>query len=173
MKINVTVDLDDFFNEDETSFNEQIISSLNHQIMREIWYNFRTLALDEFKAKIEEQFNQEKNNELERIISKIFSEKRIKTKLTKDGVETVTLFEYIEDKLSSAYFSETSSAEKILESKIASKDDEIKKSIINSAEKLSNDLKNRYDLLFASQIVAKLNENGMLKEDVAKILLGQ
>lgn len=32
-------------------------------------------------------------------------------------------------------------------------------------------MKQRYDLLFASQIVAKLDEHGLLKEDIAELLL--
>ena len=32
-------------------------------------------------------------------------------------------------------------------------------------------MKQRYDLLFASQIVAKLDEHGLLNEDIAELLL--
>ena len=39
------------------------------------------------------------------------------------------------------------------------------------AQKFGEEMKNRYDLLFASQLVAKMNESGLLKEDVAKKLL--
>lgn len=46
--------------------------------------------------------------------------------------------------------------------------DWIKKSVTTQVE----ELKKRYDLLFATQIVSKLNEQGMLKEDIAKLLLG-
>lgn len=39
------------------------------------------------------------------------------------------------------------------------------------AKKYADEMKQRYDLLFASQLVAKMKENNMLKEDVAKMLL--
>ena len=39
------------------------------------------------------------------------------------------------------------------------------------AQKFGNECKQRYDLAFASQIVAKMNENGLLKDDVAKLIL--
>jgi len=39
------------------------------------------------------------------------------------------------------------------------------------AEQFGKELKARYDLQFASHVVAKLNEQGMLKDDVAKMLL--
>lgn len=39
------------------------------------------------------------------------------------------------------------------------------------AQAFSAELKQRYDLLFASQIVVKMQEQGLLKEDVVKLLL--
>ena len=45
--------------------------------------------------------------------------------------------------------------------------------ISKEAEKFSKQMKDRYDLLFASQLVAKMSNAGMLKDDVAKILLEQ
>jgi hypothetical protein len=39
------------------------------------------------------------------------------------------------------------------------------------AKKFGDEMKQRYDLMFASQIVIKLKENGLLKEDAAKMLL--
>ena len=39
------------------------------------------------------------------------------------------------------------------------------------AKSFTSELKHRYDLLFASQIVAKLNDNGLLKDDVAKLII--
>lgn len=50
-------------------------------------------------------------------------------------------------------------------------DKTIKDYIERSAKLQSEELKKRYDLLFASQIVTKLNEQSMLREDVAKLLL--
>jgi hypothetical protein len=46
-----------------------------------------------------------------------------------------------------------------------------KDQIQNLAKKFGDELKQRYDLLFASQIVAKLSENGLLKDSVVKMLL--
>lgn len=47
----------------------------------------------------------------------------------------------------------------------------IKENIAKQAKTFADELRRKNDLLFASQIVAKLNENGMLKENVAKMLL--
>lgn len=43
--------------------------------------------------------------------------------------------------------------------------------ITELAKKFGDEMKQRYDLLFASQIVAKLDEHGLLKEGIAELLL--
>lgn len=47
----------------------------------------------------------------------------------------------------------------------------MEKLIKSLAKDFANEMKERYDLLFASQLVAKMSETGLLKEDVAKLLL--
>ena len=39
------------------------------------------------------------------------------------------------------------------------------------AKNYSTEMKNRYDMMFASQLVIKLNEQGMLKEGVFESLM--
>jgi len=174
MKINVTVDLEDFYNEDDSSFNEQILDSIHYQVKNEIWSEFKKIALDEFKLKINRELEKGKEEETDRIISKIFSEKKIKIREASKGnpePETITLFEYIEEKISKDYFSPDKTADNVLNRKLHDKQIIFEKMISDSADKIGNQLKERYDLLFASQIVAKLNQQGMLKDDIAKILL--
>lgn len=176
MKINVTVDLDDFFSEDESSFNEQILSHLEWEIKSKIWNEFKEKALDSFKNKIDYELEKGKEVELERIITKVFTDKKIKIKEASKNnpqPEMVTLFEYIEDKITNSYFSEGRSASSILDSKLREKEVQFEKMLSNSSEEIITKLKDRYDLLFASQIVNSLNKNGMLKEDVSKILLSE
>ena len=43
--------------------------------------------------------------------------------------------------------------------------------IISLADQFSKELKTRYDALFANRIVVKLNEQGMLKDEVVKLLI--
>lgn len=175
MKINVTVDLEDFYSEEEgASFNEEILFYIESNVKSQIWNNFKDKALDVFKNKIDTELEEQKDTEIQRIVTKVFSDKKIKTKdATKSNPEPemVTLFEYIEEKLHKSYFSEDRTASSILDGKLRDKEVMFEKMVSTAAEKIGNDLKDRYDLLFASQIVSNLNKNGMLKEDIAKILL--
>src|SRR6188768_389021 len=106
MKINVTVDLEDLYEEyyegdsSGESFNKQILDEIRHQVKKEIWEEFKNSTLDQFKSKIEKELAKEKDAEIARIVQKVFSERKIKTKeVTKNNPEPemVTLFEYIQD----------------------------------------------------------------------------
>jgi len=180
MKFNVTVDLEDLYDDysgeegSGVSFNEQILDEIRRRVKGEIWGEFRKSTLDSFKAKIDSELAKEKDAEITRIVKKIFSEKKIKIKeSTKkdDNPEMVTLFEYIEDKIERDYFSMGNSAESLLRDKIREMQVSVEKTISIASSSLSDEIKQRYDLLFASQLVAKMNQAGMLKEDVAKLLI--
>ena len=48
---------------------------------------------------------------------------------------------------------------------------DIHKSIENQVKKAVSELQARYDLMFASQLIVKIKDQGFLKEDVARLLL--
>lgn len=179
MKINVTVDLEDLYDEvsneydGSVSVNQLILDEIESRVKQEVWSEFRTRTLDEFKTKINNELSKGKETELNRIITKVFTEKKIKAKDSSKNSpeEMVTLFEYIEDKITKDYFSTGNNAEEILRSKLRDFQVVFEKSVSNAADKIGNELKDRYDLLFASQLVAKMNEVGLLKTDVANLLL--
>lgn len=181
MKINVTVDLEDLYDEYGTedggaSFNQQILDEINRKVHFEIWSEFKKLALDDFKTKINNELVSAKDEEIKRIVQKVFSDRKIKTReATKNNPEPemITLFEYIQDKIEKDYFSMGNTAEVLLRDKIREMQVSVEKNISLAADSLSNEIKQRYDLLFASQLVAKMNQAGMLKDDVAKLLIDQ
>lgn len=43
--------------------------------------------------------------------------------------------------------------------------------IIALAKKFGDEIKQRYDAIFANRLVMKMNENGMLKEEVVKLMI--
>lgn len=71
------------------------------------------------------------------------------------------------------YSNETTTIEQFVKEAFEKGDalNSIKSHIEKLSKNFAEDMKKRYDLAFASQIVIKLNEQGMLKDDVAKILL--
>lgn len=161
MKINVTVDLEDFYNEDdETSINEQIKNDIAYRVKNQIWKDFQEKTLESFSNQITRQIALDKDLRIQETINSFFTEKKIKKAYS--GGAMVTCEEYISADLEREYLNSGNRFEAL-----------VRDALQKQSTKIVNDLKERYDLLFASQIVTKLNEQGMLKEDIAKLLLGK
>lgn len=162
----ITIDLEDLVNEFvenascgeygiEDSFN--LKAEIKNAIIRQVAYsNFdkeisdmREQAKNLFKARIAEKIDEVIEIQIERIIK----EDKFKYYAYDDDK---TLSEYIKDKYIGATKGDRINLDKITK---------------DIATKAAEELKARYDLLFASQLVSKLGELGMLKEDAAKILL--
>ncbi len=174
MKINVTVDLEDFYNEDDSSFNEQILDDIQYKVKQEVWGLFTNTALTEFKTKIQKDLEVSKDEEISRIVNKIFTEKKIKTREPSKGnpePETITLYEYIEETISKSYFNPDKNADYLLRDRLREFQVKFEEALAKTSKGISDELVNRYDLMFASQIVMNLNKAGMLKDDVGKTLL--
>lgn len=158
MKINVTVDVSEFYAEEEgENFGDAIKNHIAHQVKTEIWAKFKEDAMTSFDNQIKRQIDLDKDIKIKETIDDLFKNKAVKKKYSNN--EVVPFNDYIED-----YFVSQSVNSNDFMNKV---NNEIKK----QAETIVKQLKDRYDLLFASQIVQKLNENGMLREDVARLLL--
>lgn len=158
MKINVTVDLSEFYKEDEdSSMQEEIKNHIAYMVKNQIWTKFKDEAMTSFDNQVKCQLELDKDLKIKETIDEIFKTKAVRKKYSNS--ELVPFTEYIED-----YFTTQSVNSNDFMNKVNS-------AVKVQAEGIVKQLKDRYDLLFASQIVQKLNENGMLKEDVAKLLI--
>lgn len=163
MKINVTVDLAEFYTESEYG------ESFSEEIKRYIVFESKRLAFEEFKKEMTEEFfkmiRKEFDEQKEFFVGKVFNELVVDAKIKKSQFATdkdalMSISDWMKIELEKTILSD---------SKLR---DNLNNQTKNSADLISKELKTRYDLLFASQIITKLNENKMLNEDVAKILLG-
>lgn len=146
-----TVEVDDFYLEEEElshALSDYIKRDVVSQIQKSIKDRVEKQIEMEVKSTVEKTMYKQITSEIENVI------KTGMTKSRKDSKEQVTLEQYTRE-----CFYANSGWQNF--------DDIIKK----LAQNFSTELKQRYDLLFASQIVAKLNENGFLKDDVAKLIL--
>jgi hypothetical protein len=163
MKINVTVDLEDFYNEDETSFNEQILDYISSQVKSKIFDQFKDKGFDLVAQNVKKLTDSVFDNQIQLMIEDVF-----KNRVSKNGT---TWEKIISEKLENRnYFREDSDLEKYLQDNIRRSDSAIHEIIAGHCNKISKDLKDRYDLMFASQIVIKLNEQGLLKSDLSTLL---
>jgi len=171
MKINVTVDLAEFYTEDqENSFSEEIKYEIAARVKSQVWKDFEASAMHELKQMVNTEFEKTKGENVTSIVSRIIASKKIKK--IDNNSELVTIEEYVTEKITKDYFSERQSAETVMRNLISNFESKFNSELKQNSETISRELRDRYDLLFASQIVTKLNENGMLKTDVAKLLLG-
>lgn len=145
----ITVDISEFYlSEDkelEQGLRDYVVSEVKHQIYKSI------------EKRVEEHIERRVKDEVEKnlalFINKTISELIATENIVRDGKQ-ISISEHIKKQFESSYGWN-------------SPNEAIKK----LAEQFGKELKARYDLQFASHVVAKLNEQGMLKEDIAKILL--
>lgn len=148
----ITIDLEDFFLEEGDQLQDALKKHITWQVTQDITKSIKEKVDNEVAAAIRKQVVDGLNEQINSFISE-----NIKTNLVKsykDSSKLVPLQEYIAELFT-------------YQSGWGTKSEEIKK----LATQLGQEMKNRYDLLFASQLVAKMSETGLLKEDVAKILL--
>lgn len=146
-----TVEVEDFWIEDG-NLSEQLEKYVTRDVVAQISRSIESKVQTQITKKIEELVKKSLNDEIAKNIEAVMKEGKI-GRLNRSS-EQVTFEEYVRECLSYTggwmTFQET-----------------VKKIAVD----YSNELKKRYDILFASQVVAKMSENGLLKEDAVKLLL--
>lgn len=145
----ITINISDFYlDEDkelEPALKSHIISDAVYQINASIKKQVDALVDDIIKKEIHQELS---------IRVKVFVDEFVKSGKVKEsyGDKIMTVSEWIS-------------------TAIKNNSTNLTDSIKNAAELAVKNLKNQYDLLFATQIVTKIKEAGYLKDEVAKILL--
>lgn len=149
----IKIDISDFYMNDgdlESSLKEYVAD----KVIREIW-GLIEKKVDAFcETEIKKQIENEMYSQMKLFIKDFIEAGTVPS--PSNSKEQVTIAKYIEEKFKNSHG-------------WGSPDERIRE----IATKFGNELKQRYDILFASQLVSKLNTNGMLKEDVAKLLLDE
>jgi hypothetical protein len=150
-----TIDVENFWldgeDELEPALTKHITGSVIDQIEKSIAKKVEDHITLKVKAEIESRLYKFINLQIEHIIN---TEKiKVGTSCGQPPVE-MSLAEYVKKEFQDK-----------------SKHNNMHDTINAQAKKFADEMKNRYDLLFASQLVAKMNNNGLLKEEVAKLLL--
>jgi hypothetical protein len=153
----VTVELDDIWIDGESTLTDEINHLVKEKVKKEIWDNIKEHANSVITKVVQDEIEKDLLIKGQKMVSEIIENGRVPSPSSTIGDEetrTCTLEELIKYKFKA-------------NSGWSNPDEKIK----NLAKTFGNEMKSRYDLLFASQLVAKMNENGLLKEDAAKKLL--
>jgi hypothetical protein len=147
-----TVEVDDFYLEEgdlESELKRHIITSCVHKITTDLKQKIEDGVIKEVKAQVEQTLYRK----IGTLVSECIANDKIKARYS--GEPEMTLQEWVKEQ-----FTETARSK-------APMDDVIKK----LANAFGEEMKKRYDLLFASQLVAKMKDSGFIKEEALQLLL--
>lgn len=153
----IVVELDEFWMHDEAELSTALSKYVTNQVISEIWKKIKSKVDEDIQVKTAKMVEKLMYQKASSLIDEALKTQTIKTMVyenSRNVEKLVSLEEYIGIKFKK-------------DSGWGSPD----KKIEELAKQFADELKKRYDLLFASQIVSKLNENGLLKEDVHKMLM--
>ena len=156
MKVTVTVDLSEFYSEDETDFSTQIKDAIAYDVKNQILSDWREKVKDIFGETLRQNISDEISEMVKKQVKECFNSKTVKSRYSNDFV---TIPDYISKQLDNDLNVSRDFQNRL--DKISS----------DSAKSITQQLKDRYDLIFASNLVSKMNELNMLKPDVAKLIL--
>lgn len=149
------VDLDDFYLDEEDDLVPAIKDFVVNKITSTIWDRVE----EKIKQKILDLCNENIQKIIDEKIETYLTEMLDKEMIKKDrwSDELVSLQEYVSTTFNKDF------------------DNNYKKRLDNIVESktknICEEIKKRYDLLFASQLISKMNDQNMLKEDIAKLIL--
>lgn len=149
-----TIEVEDFYLEEgdlEGALKKHIIDSCVYKITQEI----KTKIDDGVNKEVKAQVEQTLYRKIGSLVSECIASDKVKGRHSNDP--EITIQEFIKQK-----FVETAKEK-------APTDEFIRK----LASQFGEELKKRYDLLFASQLVAKMKDSGFLKEEAVQLLLNQ
>lgn len=148
-----TVEIDEFWlDEDSNGFEEELKQSIKIDVCRQI----KDLMLSHIENEITNVVKQQVSDSLREQIQALVADVISTGKIRENSYSNTEI--PIEDWIKKQFHGNSGYQNADLK-------------ITELAKKFGDEMKQRYDLLFASQIVAKLDEHGMLKENIAELLL--
>jgi len=149
------IELSDFYldeeNDLESALKDHIIKSCVQKISTDLKSQIDECIINEVKKQVEVGLR----TKISSFVSECIDNDKIKGRYT--GDPEMTLKEWVK-----LQYTSTAKEKAPLDSTIE-----------KLAKQFGEELKKRYDLLFASQLVAKMKDSGFIKEEVIQLLLAQ
>ena len=147
----ITIDISDFYLDEEEDIERGLKKYITNQVIYEIEKSIKERVEKQITLEAKETVEKTMYRKITSAIGEVIKTGEFKRR---NSNEMGTIEDYVKDCLNS-------------NSNWNSFDETIKK----IAQSHVKEIKDRYDLLFASQIVSKLGENGLLNNEAAKLLL--
>lgn len=152
--ITITINMDDFWMDADSDFEESFKRYIVDQATYKVFENVKKDLLKDIHLEVEKNVDKK----VEEFMSDFIEQNANKLKMKVGYNQEVPLGEGVKNIL-------LNNADKYAMTSIT-------KLVEACAKNFVDDLRKRYDLLFASQVITKLNENKMLKEGVFESLMG-
>lgn len=150
-----TVEIEEFWVDQETDLlpeiHNQVVSDVARQIVKQLQARIDT----EVALEVKSQANKKLAEQIEKAVADAIEIGTIPGQYSNSP--RLTLEEYVKDKFE----------------REGSTDRNIGKMVMAESVRYAESIKERYDILFVTGIVQKMNEQGMLKESVGNVLLGK
>jgi hypothetical protein len=159
MKLKLEIDLDgyEFDNNEQLTISDAIKDAIIYEVKNSVLSKFKGIVESEITKIVCEEVEKNKQSYILNVMDDMIVNQQLKKRYS--STEMISIADYVKEEIE----------------RMTLKDDTLKnylnKISKEKSDSISKELKDRYDLLFASQIVSKLHENGMLKDDVARLLL--
>lgn len=145
----ITIDVSEFYLGEDTDLEQGLKDYVSGQVIKHIFKSIEKRVEEHIERRVKDEIEQK----LSRFINKTIEDLIATESIIRDG-KTTTIADHIKNQFQNGYgWNNPQEAIKKL------------------ADQFGKELKARYDLQFASHVVAKLNEQGMLKDDIAKLIL--
>lgn len=152
--ITITINMDDFWMDADSDFEESFKRYIVDQATYKVFENVKKDLLKDIHLEVEKNVDKK----VKEFMSDFIEQNANKLKMKVGYNQEVPLGEGVKNIL-------LNNADKYAMTSIT-------KLVEAYAKSFVDDLRKRYDLLFASQVITKLNENKMLKEGVFESLMG-
>ncbi len=145
----IVVDLEDFYQDEDESLRDSLSRHVTSRVVNEIWERIKSKVDSQITAIVVDKVK----NDVDSIIQDRMNELLSAGEIIRHNT-TVKISDHV-----ASIFMENSgwnSPHEFIKSR---------------AKEIGAELKSRYDVAFATAIVMNLNQNGMLKEEISKMLL--
>lgn len=149
-----TIEVEDFYLEEDRDLAPALKSYIINDVVQKIHKSIKDKVEEHVTKEVKAQVEQSLYRKISTLVGEIIATDKVKGRYSNEP--DMTLQEYVHDQ-----FKNNSGYNSI--------QDNIKK----LANAFAEDMKKRFDLLYASQIVAKMSDHGLLKDDAVKLLLSQ
>jgi len=150
-----TIEVSDFYLDEEQDLEPALKKHIIHEVVTSINKSIKSKIEEGVDKEVKSQVEQSLYRKIGKLVEEVIASDKIKGRYSNDP--EFTLQEYVKKQ-----FTDTARDK-------APVDDIIKK----LAVQFGDEMKKRYDLLFASQLVAKMKDSGFIKEEVVQLLLNQ